>query len=322
MIVFKDVSVSFDERLVLSGISCTIEPGAFVCLTGPSGAGKSTIVQLLIRALTPSAGTIQVDGADLSALPLPLLQLYRRKTGVLFQDYRLLPDRTVVENIAFALEVADASDDLIEERLIQLLDMLKITHRAEAFPHELSGGELTRTALARALIGNPSILIADEPTGNLDPAQALEIVEILRSINAQGTTVILATHDRTVVDALGVRVIRLEGGRITRDAPGGYDAPAPETERRTAPTAVPAERSVPIVGVDATSESSVALSAPSPSPTSVPAAAPGDAGLRSLPPTGRFVPKPTRRFSTDQPSEDGPETSASGRTIKPTRIES
>lgn len=222
MISFSGVSKEYDGREVLSDVSFQINPGEFVCITGPSGAGKSTIIHLLIRAEVPSKGTIDIDGANLATLPPSILQLYRRRTGVVFQDYKLLPDRTVEENIGFALEVCGEPDDVVDERTAEMMEKLTIADRAHAFPSELSGGEKTRTALARALIHKPSILIADEPTGNIDPDQSIHILNILRQINAEGTTVILATHDKTIVDALGVRVLRIENGKIVRDSVGGY----------------------------------------------------------------------------------------------------
>ncbi len=233
MIVFSSVTKEFHGNTVLGGISFQIQPGEFVCLTGPSGAGKSTIVHLLICAEVPTSGTIEVDGADLAALPRPVLQMYRRKMGVLFQDYKLLSDRTVAENVAFALEVSGVEDSEIGPRVDELLKRLRLTARQDAFPSELSGGEKTRTALARALAGRPSILIADEPTGNIDPKQSMEILELLKEVNREGATVILASHDQRVIDSLNVRVLRLENGAIVRDSVGGYNgaisqSPIPE----------------------------------------------------------------------------------------------
>lgn len=222
MIAFSSVTKKFHGLTVLDNISFCVQPGEFVCLTGPSGAGKSTIVHLLIRAELPTSGVIEVDGADLSSLPRPILQMYRRNMGVLFQDYKLLADRTVQENIGFALEVSDVPDSEIASRVEELLKRLHLSSRRHAFPNELSGGEKTRTALARALAGRPSILIADEPTGNIDPDQSMEILEILKQVNAEGATVVLASHDQRVIDSLHVRVLRLENGKLVRDSVGGY----------------------------------------------------------------------------------------------------
>lgn len=249
MIVFSSVTKKFHGQSVLENISFTIQPGEFVCLTGPSGAGKSTIVHLLIRAELPTSGRIEVDGADLATLPRPILQMYRRKTGVLFQDYKLLSDRTVAENIAFALEVSDVRDEDIKERTEELLKQLRLSHRRDAFPNELSGGEKTRTALARALSARPSIVIADEPTGNIDPVQSVEILELLKEVNKQGATVILASHDQRVIDTLNVRVLRLENGSIVRDSVGGYEAPSSVRTKEPSPPlqVLPKEDAIPPV---------------------------------------------------------------------------
>ncbi len=222
MISFSGVTKVFDGREVLSDVSFQVNPGDFVCLTGPSGAGKSTIVHLLIRAELPTKGVIEVDGADITSLPPTILQLYRQRTGVVFQDYKLLPDRTVEENVSFVLEACGVPEESVAERTAEALTRFELTERADAFPHELSGGEKTRTALARALVHNPTILIADEPTGNIDPEQSQRILRHLKLINSEGTTVILATHDKIVVDTLGVRVLRLENGKLVRDSVGGY----------------------------------------------------------------------------------------------------
>lgn len=226
MIVFSSVTKQYHGKKVVEDVSFQVKPGEFLCLTGRSGAGKSTIIHLLIRAELPTAGTIEVDGADLACLPASILQLYRRHTGVLFQDYKLLHTMTVAENIAFALSVCDVPDAEIAARTDALLERLKLTERRDAFPAEISGGEKTRVALARALANKPTILIADEPTGNIDPDQSMEILQLLKEVNAEGTTVILASHDQRVVDTLNVRVLRLEEGRLVRDSVGGY-APTP-----------------------------------------------------------------------------------------------
>lgn len=225
MIAFSEVSKSFDGRTILDKVSFAIDPGEFVCITGPSGAGKSTIVQMLIRGCVPSSGTVQVDGIDVSKLPPGVLQLYRRRTGVMFQDYRLLQHLTVEENVAFAMEVCGDPDDLIDARVPEVLTALGLDDCATSFPRELSGGEQARTALARAIVHQPMVLIADEPTGNIDPEQSLQLLELLKAIHQEGVTVVLATHDQAIVDALQTRVIRLEGGKIVRDAVGGYSTP-------------------------------------------------------------------------------------------------
>lgn len=290
MIVFSNVTKEFDDRTVLDNVSFTIGPGEFVCITGPSGAGKSTIIHMLIRAEMPTTGSIEVDGADITKLPSSLLQVYRRKTGVVFQDYKLLADRTVYENVAFVAEAWGEHDSVIRPRVIQVLEALGIESRQSAFPHELSGGEKTRVALARALINQPSILIADEPTGNIDPDQSVQILDILREIHASGTTVILATHDKLVVDALGVRVLRLENGKIVRDSVGGYVAENKIVER---PSALPEDQaaSPEVASV------SVALEPEEP-PTSLPSPV-GD-----TPPTKEAEPAP-KEESTHSPKKRG-----------------
>ena len=239
MIVFSSVTKEYHGRPVVKDVSFTVQPGEFVCITGPSGAGKSTLIHLLIRAEYPTSGTIEVDGADIAKLPVTVLQMYRRNMGVVFQDYKLLEDRTVAENIAFALEVSGESDQVILERLEEVLSDLKLTEQAQMFPAELSGGEKTRTALARALVHQPSILVTDEPTGNIDPVQSLEIIKLLKQVNARGTTVILASHDKLVVDAIHARVLRLEHGSLIRDSVGGYLEG--EETKETQPTAVKTE---------------------------------------------------------------------------------
>ncbi|MDD5055669.1 MAG: ATP-binding cassette domain-containing protein [Candidatus Peribacteraceae bacterium] len=222
MIVFNDVSKSYGKKHALSHVSFRIEPGEFVCITGPGGAGKSTLLHLLIRLVDPTSGAIEVDGADLRRLPLPVLQLYRRRTGILFQDERLLQDRTVRENVALSPEATDATDEVIGKQVTAMLKRLGIGQIADAFPSELSGGEKRRTALARALVHKPSIVLVDEPTGNLDADQSGEILRLLREVNEEGATVILASQNRHVVDSLGVRMIRLEDGKVVTDAAGGH----------------------------------------------------------------------------------------------------
>ncbi len=227
MIVFTDVSKSFGGRTVIDKASFSITPGEFVCVTGPSGAGKSTIIHLLIRAEAPTGGRIDVDGVDLAKLSPAILQMYRRRMGVLFQDYKLLNDRTLYENVAFALEVCGESDEVIAERVPAVLKRVGLTGREDAFPSQLSGGEKARAGLARALVHKPMIVVADEPTGNIDPRQSMDMLKLLREIHAEGTTVILASHDQLMIDALQTRVLRLEGGKIVRDSVGGYDTGTP-----------------------------------------------------------------------------------------------
>lgn len=223
MIVLKKVSKVFGRTKVLEDISFQIDPKEFICITGPSGAGKSSLISLLIGAEDVTTGAIEIDGVDLRSIPPPVLQLMRRRIGIVFQDYKLLPDLTVAENIAFPLEVCMAPDKTIRKRVPELLKRMDLVQRAGALPRELSGGEKARTAIARAIVHHPMILLADEPTGNLDPEQSLEILALLKHIHHEGTTVVLATHDAVLVDALQTRVIHLDTGRVMRDAVGGYD---------------------------------------------------------------------------------------------------
>lgn len=222
MLELKNVSKAYGTAVVLRDVSFQVRPGEFVCLTGPSGAGKSTLLNLIVGGEDVTSGSIHVDGVNLKTVPRGALQLYRRKVGVVFQDYKLLPNRTVEENVSFPLEACGSPDADIQVRVPQLLQQVGMSQRATALPHQLSGGEKTRVAIARAIVHRPIIVLADEPTGNVDPEQALSIIQLFRDIHASGTTIILATHDSTLVDALQTRVIRLEDGQIVRDSVGGY----------------------------------------------------------------------------------------------------
>ena len=222
MIILKNVRKSYKKNRVLTDISLKIDPGEFVCITGPSGAGKTTFVHILAGAEDATSGSVEVDGIDLKTIPPAALMLYRRRVGVIFQDGKLLPHMTVRENVTYPLEVCGASDKEIQSRSTLILRKMNLTKRANALPHELSAGEKARTAIARAVAHSPMILIADEPTGNLDPDESLQILNLLQDINKDGTTVVLATHDASLVDAANTRVIRFDNGRITRDSEGGY----------------------------------------------------------------------------------------------------
>jgi cell division transport system ATP-binding protein len=217
MIIFDKVCKSFDENIVLHNVNLKIEAGEFVSVIGASGAGKSTIFHLLMGADTPTSGKITIDGIDLSKLDSTALQLYRRKVGMVWQSFKLLPKKTVFENVAFALEAVDESDPEILLKVDKILDMVGLTKMAYKFPAQLSGGERQRCAIARALVHNPNLIIADEPTGNLDPNTSLEIIKIFKQINKSGVTVILATHDMHIVDEIHERVIEIRGGRVQRD---------------------------------------------------------------------------------------------------------
>lgn len=217
MIELKDVSTIYDDFLALDGVNLEIKDGEFISLVGPSGAGKSTLLGLMTRELKPSKGEILIDGiniADLSHAEVPML---RRKIGTIFQDFKLLSRKNAFENVAFALEVSGAEPKEINEDVPKVLNIVGLTDKAKNFPHQMSGGEKQRLAIARALIHRPRILLADEPTGNLDMVNSYDVVKLLMKINEFGTTVILATHNREVVNAIGRRVISMENGKIVRD---------------------------------------------------------------------------------------------------------
>ena len=221
MIVLEGVSKHYPNGTrALQDVSLTIPQGDFVFLVGPSGAGKSTIIKLLIRDEQPTRGRIVVDGDDVGRLPHSHVPQLRRKLGVVFQDFKLLPKKTVYENVAFALEVTDHPADHIRDDAERALDLVGLTARRDHFPEQLSGGEQQRTAMARALVARPPIVIADEPTGNLDPVTSWEIIQLLVRVNEMGTTLVMATHNQEIVNALRRRVVALEHGAVVRDAPG------------------------------------------------------------------------------------------------------
>lgn len=217
MIDIRNISKKYDSIVALDNVSFTIEKGEFVSLVGPSGAGKSTLIRLLLCEEKPTEGKIFIAGRDITELKPRELPFYRRKIGVIFQDYKLLPHKTVYENVAFALEVCEVEDKDIKDRVPKILELVGLTARKNNYPDELSGGEKQRVAIARALVHNPKILIADEPTGNLDPTNTWEIIEILNRVNLSGTLVLLATHNKEVVDKLMKRVISMKRGRIVSD---------------------------------------------------------------------------------------------------------
>lgn len=221
MINILNVSKHYRDIKALDNINLKIEPGEFVSLIGPSGAGKSTLVKLLVREELPTSGRIFVADKDIDHLRWGELPFYRRKIGVVFQDYKLLPKQTVKENLCFTLEICDAASKEIEERVNRALELVGMSEKGEKFPHQLSGGERQRAAIARAIIHNPDVLIADEPTGNLDPIASEGIVKILLEINERGKLVILATHNQLIVNALERRVVGLNRGRIISDEKRG-----------------------------------------------------------------------------------------------------
>lgn len=222
MLLMENISKVYPGGSVaLQDVNVHIEPGEFVFLVGPSGAGKSTFIKLLFREVLPTEGNIYVDGIDLLNLKHDEIPYMRRKLGIIFQDYRLLPDRTVYENVAFAMEVIETPRRKIKRTVLNVLELVGLRSRANAYPNELSGGEQQRIAIARAIVNNPRLVIADEPTGNLDPETSWEIMQIFKEINETGTTIVMATHDKDIVDAMGKRVIAIEHGNIVRDEVNG-----------------------------------------------------------------------------------------------------
>ena len=206
----------------LIDVDLVIPEGDFVFLVGPSGAGKSTLIKLLVRDEEATSGVVEVGGRDLARLPRRKVPELRRRIGIVFQDFRLLPRKSVRENVAFALEVTGAPRAHIDQTVDRLLALVGLSAQADQLPGTLSGGEMQRTAIARAMVHDPRIIIADEPTGNLDPLISWEIIQLLLRINEMGTTVLMATHDAEVVTALRKRVVALESGRVVRDEIGGY----------------------------------------------------------------------------------------------------
>ncbi len=221
MINFQAVSKYYNHASALDEVDFEVKQGEFVSLTGRSGAGKSTVIKLLIGEEKPSKGRVFFSQYEVNKLKDKDLPAFRRHIGVIFQDFRLLPTKTAFENVAFALEVAGRPQRDIMELVPQVLDMVGLSDKAKNFSHELSGGERQRVAIARAMIHRPEIVIADEPTGNLDPLNTYEIIKLLEKINELGTTVVLATHDKEVINALEKRVITLDRGRIIRDEARG-----------------------------------------------------------------------------------------------------
>lgn len=218
MIHMNSVSKIYDNGSVaLSDITIDIEKGEFVFIVGPSGAGKSTFTKLIFREELPTSGQLIVNGRNVGDLTLSEVPYFRRCLGIVFQDYRLLPNKTVYENVAFAMQVIEASRREMQKRVNHVLDLVGLRNKTRCFPAELSGGEQQRVAIARAIVNSPLVVIADEPTGNLDPDTSWEIMKIFEKINKDGTTIVMATHDKTVVDAMRKRVIAVEKSRIVRD---------------------------------------------------------------------------------------------------------
>lgn len=221
LIKFENVFKSYQGEQVLENIDFEIGRGEFVFLIGHSGAGKSTIIKLLNKEETPSAGKIYIDDVDLASVPFSEMHKVRRKIGVIFQDFRVIKSRNVFENVSISLEVVDAKESTIHEVVPNILSMVGLQHKIYKNPTELSGGEIQRLAIARALAHEPDIIVADEPTGMIDPKSSSEIMNILLEINKMGTTVLMATHDYNIVNHLRKRVIRISDGKIVSDKKGG-----------------------------------------------------------------------------------------------------
>lgn len=224
MIEMQDVYKKYPNGVqAVDGININIKTGEFVYVVGPSGAGKSTFIKMMYREEKPTSGSIVIDGINLSKLKESKVPILRRNIGVVFQDFKLLPQLTVYENVAFALEVIEESPKNIKKRVMEVLDLVKLKHKARHLPSELSGGEQQRISIARSIVNNPKVMIADEPTGNLDPDTSWEIMSIFEEINDKGTTIVMATHNREIVNTIKKRVIAIEHGKIVRDqAEGDY----------------------------------------------------------------------------------------------------
>jgi len=222
MIQLHGVSVDYPNGVrALGDLTVTINKGEFAFVVGATGSGKSTLLKLLYREVLPTSGTVIVDGENVPALKSSLVPHLRRKLGIVFQDFKLLPQKNVWENLAFVLKVTGAKPREIRRRISEVLELVGLAHRCDSFPSQMSGGEQQRAAIARALINHPTVLVADEPTGNLDPDTSWEIVQLLEQINVRGTTTVVATHDSQIVDRMRKRVIQLEGGRLVRDEDRG-----------------------------------------------------------------------------------------------------
>lgn len=222
MIVMENVYKKYPSGVVaVNGLSVEIKQGEFVYVVGPSGAGKSTFIKLMYREEKPTSGTVLINGKNVANIPNRKVPFLRREIGVVFQDFKLLPRLNVYENVAFALEVIEEHPKVIRKRVMDVLDLVGLRHKVRMFPSELSGGEQQRVAIARSIVNMPKVVIADEPTGNLDPETSWEIMRIFEEINARGTTIVMATHNREIVNTHRKRVIAIEGGMIVRDEKRG-----------------------------------------------------------------------------------------------------
>ena len=226
MIEFRNVSKTYETGVeAVNNASFKIEKGEFAFLVGSSGSGKSTLIKMILKEEEPTSGNIIINGKDTTYLKPSRVPYLRRSMGVVFQDFRLLPDKTVYENVAFAMYIVKATPKHIRRQVPMVLSLVGLSDKARMYPNELSGGEQQRVALARALVNNPSMLIADEPTGNLDPDTAWDIMTLLNDINMRGTTIVVATHAKDIVDRMKKRVIQIDNGDIVRDdRKGGYDS--------------------------------------------------------------------------------------------------
>lgn len=223
MIRLENVSKKYGEVLALNDINLHIKPGEFVFLIGPSGAGKSTLTKLILKEIRPTSGKIYLNNEDITDVSNRKIPYIRRYIGVVFQDFRLLPNKTVYENVAFAMEIIGKKPREIRRSVPIILSMVGLSDKAKSYPHQLSGGECQRTAIARALVNKPDVIIADEPTGNLDSDTAWEIMNLLQDINNRGTTIVMATHAKNIVDEMKKRVITLNHGSVVSDVyEGGY----------------------------------------------------------------------------------------------------
>ena len=223
MIIMTDVFKVYENGTkALKGVTFSLDTGEFAFLVGPSGSGKSTVIKLITGEIAATDGQVIVNGYDMNRVKMRKMPYLRRTIGVIFQDFRLIDDKTVYENVAFAMRVVGSSNKEIRKRVPYVLELVGLEYKVKAKPQELSGGEQQRVVVARALFNNPSLIVADEPTGNLDPARSLELLTLLQRINELGTTVLVVTHEKPLVDRLSQRVIAIDGGRIISDGMDGY----------------------------------------------------------------------------------------------------